>query len=184
MKDFLYVEFPIYMYTKNVYALTSCNCTRYVDLPVYISSTLVCELHAKSTFTCMPIHVNVNVHVEYIGHVELFVVCMLTLYVYNFHCTSWIKFEEDVEEGGERWSKPHVATNTLYSYLQLRYCLQTCVMELDSPYMTSLSSIVGMSFSALSYYPYVSSVLLYMYILFSPIHVFTSLIKFKCNNSF
>ena len=26
----------------------------------------------------------------------------------------WVKFEEDVEEGGNRWSKPHVATLSLY----------------------------------------------------------------------
>ncbi|XP_062584941.1 sodium bicarbonate cotransporter 3-like isoform X1 [Saccostrea cucullata] len=32
----------------------------------------------------------------------------------------WIKFEEDVEEGGERWSKPHVATLSLHSLFELR----------------------------------------------------------------
>jgi sodium bicarbonate transporter 10 len=26
----------------------------------------------------------------------------------------WVKFEEDVEEGGNRWSKPHVATLSLH----------------------------------------------------------------------
>ncbi len=30
-------------------------------------------------------------------------------------CARWIKFEEDVEDGGERWSKPHVATLSLHS---------------------------------------------------------------------
>ena len=32
----------------------------------------------------------------------------------------WVKFEEDVEEGGNRWSKPHVATLSLHSLFQLR----------------------------------------------------------------
>ena len=35
----------------------------------------------------------------------------------------WVKFEEDVEEGGNRWSKPHVATLTLHSLLELRSML-------------------------------------------------------------
>ena len=33
----------------------------------------------------------------------------------------WVKFEEDVEEGGNRWSKPHVATLSLHALFQLRY---------------------------------------------------------------
>ncbi|XP_023335287.1 electroneutral sodium bicarbonate exchanger 1 [Eurytemora carolleeae] len=32
----------------------------------------------------------------------------------------WVKFEEDVEEGGNRWSKPHVATLSLHSLFELR----------------------------------------------------------------
>ena len=34
--------------------------------------------------------------------------------------TRWVKFEEDVEEGGNRWSKPHVATLSLHSLFELR----------------------------------------------------------------
>ena len=34
-----------------------------------------------------------------------------------------MKFEEDVEEGGNRWSKPHVATLSLHSLFQLRALL-------------------------------------------------------------
>ncbi|KAJ8261133.1 hypothetical protein COCON_G00168560 [Conger conger] len=37
----------------------------------------------------------------------------------------WVKFEEKVEEGGERWSKPHVSTLSLHSLFELRTCLQT-----------------------------------------------------------
>ncbi|KAK7940392.1 hypothetical protein WMY93_003718 [Mugilogobius chulae] len=35
----------------------------------------------------------------------------------------WLKFEEDVEDGGERWSKPYVATLSLHSLFELRSCL-------------------------------------------------------------
>uniref|UniRef100_A0A7N8Y693 Anion exchange protein n=1 Tax=Mastacembelus armatus TaxID=205130 RepID=A0A7N8Y693_9TELE len=41
------------------------------------------------------------------------------------------KFEEKVEEGGERWSKPHVSTLTLHSLFELRTCLQTGSILLD-----------------------------------------------------
>uniref|UniRef100_A0A8C6L7R5 Anion exchange protein n=1 Tax=Nothobranchius furzeri TaxID=105023 RepID=A0A8C6L7R5_NOTFU len=43
----------------------------------------------------------------------------------------WVKFEEKVEEGGERWSKPHVSTLTLHSLFELRTCLQTGSIVLD-----------------------------------------------------
>ncbi|XP_041442875.1 electrogenic sodium bicarbonate cotransporter 4 isoform X4 [Xenopus laevis] len=53
----------------------------------------------------------------------------------------WIKFEEKVEEGGERWSKPHVSTLSLHSLFELRTCLQTgsVMLDLDG---YSLSQIV------------------------------------------
>ncbi|XP_074648267.1 sodium-driven chloride bicarbonate exchanger-like [Tubulanus polymorphus] len=44
----------------------------------------------------------------------------------------WVKFEEDVEEGGERWSKPHVATLSLYSLFELRKCLLNGTVLLDT----------------------------------------------------
>ncbi|KAJ8339524.1 hypothetical protein SKAU_G00363100 [Synaphobranchus kaupii] len=43
----------------------------------------------------------------------------------------WVKFEEKVEEGGERWSKPHVSTLSLHSLFELRTCLQTGTIMLD-----------------------------------------------------
>ncbi|KAG7476892.1 hypothetical protein MATL_G00087600 [Megalops atlanticus] len=43
----------------------------------------------------------------------------------------WVKFEEKVEEGGERWSKPHVSTLSLHSLFELRTCLQTGAIMLD-----------------------------------------------------
>lgn len=43
----------------------------------------------------------------------------------------WIKFEEDVEEGGNRWSKPHVATLFLHSLFELRTLLRKGSVLLD-----------------------------------------------------
>lgn len=35
----------------------------------------------------------------------------------------WVKYEESVEEGGKRWSKPHVASLSFHYILELRKCL-------------------------------------------------------------
>nr|XP_039268617.1 sodium-driven chloride bicarbonate exchanger-like isoform X2 [Styela clava] len=43
----------------------------------------------------------------------------------------WIKFEECVEPGGDRWSKPHVATLSLHSLFELRSCIMNGVVQLD-----------------------------------------------------
>ncbi|XP_058048170.1 electrogenic sodium bicarbonate cotransporter 1 isoform X2 [Ahaetulla prasina] len=43
----------------------------------------------------------------------------------------WIKFEEKVEQGGERWSKPHVATLSLHSLFELRTCIEKGSILLD-----------------------------------------------------
>ncbi|KAF2984830.1 hypothetical protein EK904_014647 [Melospiza melodia maxima] len=54
----------------------------------------------------------------------------------------WIKFEEKVEDGGERWSAPHVPALPLHSLFQLRTCLQkgTLLLDLDA---TSFKEIIG-----------------------------------------
>uniref|UniRef100_A0A8C3MJY2 Anion exchange protein n=1 Tax=Geospiza parvula TaxID=87175 RepID=A0A8C3MJY2_GEOPR len=54
----------------------------------------------------------------------------------------WIKFEEKVEDGGERWSAPHVPALPLHSLFQLRTCLQkgTMLLDLDA---TSFKEIIG-----------------------------------------
>ncbi|XP_048237893.1 anion exchange protein 2-like isoform X2 [Haliotis rufescens] len=46
----------------------------------------------------------------------------------------WIKFEEDVEEGAERWGKPHVASLSFHSLLELRRGLEhgTLLLDLDA----------------------------------------------------
>uniref|UniRef100_A0A8C9R7G7 Anion exchange protein n=1 Tax=Scleropages formosus TaxID=113540 RepID=A0A8C9R7G7_SCLFO len=43
----------------------------------------------------------------------------------------WLKFEEDVEDGGERWSKPYVATLSLHSLFELRSCILNGTVLLD-----------------------------------------------------
>lgn len=43
----------------------------------------------------------------------------------------WIKYEEDVEEGADRWGRPHVASLSFHSLLNLRKCLETGVVLLD-----------------------------------------------------
>lgn len=46
-------------------------------------------------------------------------------------CCRWLKFEEDVEDGGERWSKPYVATLSLHSLFELRSCIINGTVLLD-----------------------------------------------------
>lgn len=64
---------------------------------------------------------------------------MLLLTVYF---SRWLKFEEDVEEGGDKWSKPFVATLSLRSLFQLRSNLLrgTVLLDLDA---TNLVQIAG-----------------------------------------
>jgi hypothetical protein len=53
----------------------------------------------------------------------------------------WVKFEEDVESGG-RWSKPHVATLSLHSLLELRNFISKGSVILDM-HADQLPVIVG-----------------------------------------
>ncbi|KAK2146967.1 hypothetical protein LSH36_576g02000 [Paralvinella palmiformis] len=55
----------------------------------------------------------------------------------------WIKFEEDVDEGGDRWSKPFVATLSLHSLFELRKGLLMGTVMLDVDAM-SLVQIIEM----------------------------------------
>ena len=59
-----------------------------------------------------------------------------------FHPSRWIKFEEKVEKGGERWSKPHVATLSLHSLFELRTCIEKGTIMLDMEAST-LPQVVG-----------------------------------------
>ncbi|XP_064475262.1 sodium-driven chloride bicarbonate exchanger-like isoform X3 [Ornithodoros turicata] len=55
----------------------------------------------------------------------------------------WIKFEEDVEEGGDRWSKPHVSTISLHSLMELRSFIINGTVMLDME-ATSLENIADL----------------------------------------
>ena len=65
----------------------------------------------------------------------------------------WIKFEEDVEEAGERWSKPHVATLQLHVLHELRDLLhsdQTLLM-LNLDEVNAIEQIAGAPRETMSY---------------------------------
>ncbi|XP_040355258.1 sodium-driven chloride bicarbonate exchanger isoform X3 [Ixodes scapularis] len=55
----------------------------------------------------------------------------------------WIKFEEDVEEGGDRWSKPHVSTISLHALMELRSFILNSTVMLDME-ATSLENIADL----------------------------------------
>ncbi|CAG9862745.1 unnamed protein product, partial [Phyllotreta striolata] len=56
----------------------------------------------------------------------------------------WIKFEEDVEEGGNRWSKPHVATLSLHSLFELRSLLLngTVILDMEASSIEQIADLV------------------------------------------
>lgn len=54
----------------------------------------------------------------------------------------WLKFEEDVEDGGERWSKPYVATLSLHSLFELRKSILNGTVLLDMR-ANSIEEITG-----------------------------------------
>ncbi|XP_049593257.1 electrogenic sodium bicarbonate cotransporter 1 isoform X1 [Syngnathus scovelli] len=56
----------------------------------------------------------------------------------------WIKFEEKVEKGGERWSKPHVATLSLHSLMELKTCIEkgTILLDLDAATLPQVVEMV------------------------------------------
>ncbi|XP_050307572.1 electroneutral sodium bicarbonate exchanger 1 isoform X3 [Anthonomus grandis grandis] len=56
----------------------------------------------------------------------------------------WIKFEEDVEEGGNRWSKPHVATLSLHSLFELRSLILngTVILDMDASSIEQIADLV------------------------------------------
>ena len=45
--------------------------------------------------------------------------------------TRWVKYEEAVEEGGERWSKPHVSSLPMEALMELQSLLAYCPVLLD-----------------------------------------------------
>ena len=44
----------------------------------------------------------------------------------------WIKFEEDLLEGAERWGRPHISSLTFHSVINLRLVLEQCKFSLGN----------------------------------------------------
>ncbi|NXJ86553.1 S4A8 protein, partial [Trogon melanurus] len=57
----------------------------------------------------------------------------------------WLKFEEDVEDGGERWSKPYVATLSSQSFSELRSFITngTVLLDVCANSMEEIAGTVG-----------------------------------------
>lgn len=55
----------------------------------------------------------------------------------------WVKFEENVEEGRNRWSKPHVPTLSLRTLVELRSLLTSGIIILDME-ASNLDEIVSL----------------------------------------
>lgn len=71
-------------------------------------------------------------------------VMYITFLMHKIDCLyRWLKFEEDVEDGGERWSKPYVATLSLHSLFELRSCILNGTVLLDMR-ANSIEEIAGM----------------------------------------
>ncbi|WAR10334.1 S4A7-like protein [Mya arenaria] len=53
----------------------------------------------------------------------------------------WVKYEEDLEEGGERWSKPHVASLSLHSLFELRSAILNgaVILDLDAYHISQIT---------------------------------------------
>lgn len=62
----------------------------------------------------------------------------MTMFFYR-----WVKFEEVVEEGGKRWSKPHVASLSMHAILETRKMMMegTLLLDLDVYSMGELTGL-------------------------------------------
>lgn len=49
---------------------------------------------------------------------------LLVFRTYIVCVVRWIKYEEDVEEGANKWGKPHVSSLSFHSLLDLRKCIE------------------------------------------------------------
>ena len=103
--------------------------------------TLVC-FHPLSPsflpFLLSHTHMHTRMHTHTLTHT-------LTHRVEWKETARWVKFEEDVEEGGNKWSKPHVATLSLHSLFELRSCILkgTVILNMEA---SDLGQIAGGAF--------------------------------------
>ncbi|XP_052079276.1 electroneutral sodium bicarbonate exchanger 1-like isoform X5 [Mytilus californianus] len=56
----------------------------------------------------------------------------------------WVKYEEDVEDSGNRWSKPHVASLSLHSLFELRSQLLNgaVMLDMDAYHISQVSELL------------------------------------------
>ncbi|CAL1547649.1 unnamed protein product [Lymnaea stagnalis] len=75
---------------------------------------------------------------------EMDVLCKLGDFYLWRETARWVKYEEFIEEGGMRWSKPHVSALSLPSLFELRNSLASglCLLNMDATSMKQLADIV------------------------------------------
>lgn len=63
---------------------------------------------------------------------------------FDVYLNRWLKYEETVEVG-DRWSKPHVATTSMHSLIELRRALMDgrCIIGLDLKSSKKHDTIAG-----------------------------------------
>lgn len=69
---------------------------------------------------------------------------MMSLFWINYLCYlfRWVKYEEIVDEGGDRWSKPHVASLSMSALFALRNSICNGVLLLDLD-VTTIAQLAG-----------------------------------------
>ena len=62
-------------------------------------------------------------------------ICFLSVHLcYGFiQLFRWVRFEEDVEDSGNRWSKPYVPSIPLAAFMDFRQCFTNGIIALDVP---------------------------------------------------
>ena len=55
------------------------------------------------------------------------------LSVHSFNSFRWVRFEEDVEDSGNRWSKPYVPSLPLAAFMDFRQSFTNGIIALDVP---------------------------------------------------
>ena len=80
----------------------------------------------------------------------VYIPCLFVLFSFDFrpniglldYSFSWVKFEEELEEDGKRWSKPHVSSLCMQYLTELHVIVASnpVLLDLDAGYM---SEIVG-----------------------------------------